>query len=162
MNKTKKRLKKGGYTLVEMLIYILLTTILMVVVVDAFVFMSKTYQELSVSKNIATSAGTLLNRIAYEVRQAKTISVPQTSCINGQTCLTVVGDVTTNFFLSNNQMVVNGDALTGTGTAITSFVVNPISTSVSQGVLVRMTMDSGTGSSTQTRIFETTVMTRSF
>jgi type II secretory pathway pseudopilin PulG len=152
----KIKSKFRGFSMVEMLIYIFLVTILTVVVVNSLIFMSKSFSGLNNEKMVAQSGNNFLNRFSYEVRQATGLSV-----INNSLTLTggAVGPIV--FATSTaGQLTLNNEVISFAGVTATKLQFKQLKNNVSQGVAVEITLVSGSGSSTRSQNFQLTTMLR--
>lgn len=75
--KTKNKIGNlfRAFSLVETLIYISVSALLLVVVVNSFAYMIKSYRDIHSVKSVAFSADVLLNRFSYEVKKSNNLNV---------------------------------------------------------------------------------------
>ena len=65
--------KKRGYTLLEIIFYIAIFSVLTLVVIDAIIVMTKAFKETSIQTNFVQSS-TIMERISREIRKATGIN----------------------------------------------------------------------------------------
>ncbi len=166
-------IRKTGVSLIEMLVYIALLTSVTTLVVNGLVTMSKTYNNVKLSKNITASATSALSRMVYEIRQAQSIDTGQSTFVTspGQLTLNTTlanGAVTTvRFYVSGGVIKVmtggvDGGQITLSNTIVTNLVFNQIQNSLSNAVKISLTLQSSVGSKTKTETFYTTAVLRNF
>ncbi len=162
---------KNGVSLVEMIIYVALLTSVTTLVVNGLVTMSKTYNDLRLSKNVTTSANSALTRMVYEIRQAQSVDATQSTFITspGQLTLNTTpaggSQTTVKFYLQNGVLksMVGGveeGQLTLSNTTVSNLIFSRIQNSVSQAIKISLTLQSTVGSKTKTETFYTTAVLR--
>ncbi len=163
INKRKKTMSffSTGFSLVEMIIYIFLLTILLITIVDSLTFMIKKTRELKAEKAIAISANEFLNRFSYEVKRATNLD-GTFGTTSGSLTLTR-GTSTSIFSLENSRAKITIDGisnfLTATDTPITNFNFYKLAaTTTSKGVVVQFTITSSNTSRSES--FQATEMIR--
>jgi type II secretory pathway pseudopilin PulG len=162
----KNRIKKiiEGFSLVEMIIYIFLLTLLMTAVVRSIVTVSSSYGSLRNTKTISSSAETLLNRFNYEVKTATNFS--GTFGTSSGSLTLSQGPTTTIFSLNGAGRAVisiNGstDYLTSTDVKVTKLAFYKLqAASSSLGVTLQATLQNSKDVKIESENFESTVLIR--
>ncbi|TAK57474.1 hypothetical protein EPO17_01890 [Patescibacteria group bacterium] len=163
--------KKAGVSLVEMLIYIALLTSVTALVVNGLVSMSRTYNDLRLSKNITTSATGALTRMVYEIRQAQSVDADQSTFVTspGELSLNTTPasgiPTTVKFYVQNGVLrVMTGGVdegqITLSNTTVSSLTFNRVQNSISQAIKINLTLQSTVGTKTKTETFYTTAVLR--
>ncbi len=137
-------------------------TILTVAIINALVFMTKTYKDVKAKKSIGVSANTLLNRFTYEVRKASSVS--GTFGISSSSINLVSGATTTIISLDSSKRVVvsvNGisDYLTSSDVTVNSLIFYKLQSTSSKGAIMQFSITNNNISS-KTENFETGAITR--
>ncbi len=158
---SKLSIRYSGFSLVEMIIYLALLTVLLIAVINSLSYMMKNYRELKAAKSIAISANEVLSRFSYEVKKANNLS-GSFGTSSGTLTLTT-GTSTTVFSLnaSRIKITVNGisDYLTSTDTSVSSLYFYKLNaTTTSLGAVIEFTIKSAINN--RTEFFEDTVMIR--
>jgi type II secretory pathway pseudopilin PulG len=146
-----RRSTTEGYSLIEMLFYISLVSILTIAVVSSLVVMTKAFRETSIQGDFVESAS-MMERISREVRQAYGINSIGASDLKLNTKDEVGTNKTVRFVLSSsNVQLYENDVLTGNlNTSVVqvtalSFIqiTTPVGTGVKIILSVRSTRDPG-------------------
>ncbi len=117
---------KNGYTLVEMLLYVVLLGIVMIVIVGVFLTISRTNSRVMSLIEINSNAYSAMERMAYEIANAENIYMPTSNFINynfdaakaSQFSLITEQSVPSNennafldFYLENNTIFIKQDGV---------------------------------------------------
>ena len=168
-------MKKKGFSLIEIVVYVAIVTIIFIVVVNTTTSVIETFARARALKNVSIGGGVALERILREARLAENIDL-STSVFGvnpGILKLNTVqasGDdtpVTRTFFLDedSSQIVMSenegpGEALTREG-EVTKLVFYRIDGSLlSEAVRIEITMRDGNGVAEVTKNFYATVVLR--
>lgn len=167
-----KQIKKSGFSLVEMLIYIGLLAAIFTATVIMLVNLTSTYRVLKVSKDIDLSAATVMQRISSEIKAADSVNVAQSN-LGTTTAPALALDTYTGggastivkFFVSNNLLRVSEGGtdlgpLTASTTRVSRLIFYSITASSSDAVRVELTLQSGTSTTLKTEKFYTTAVLR--
>jgi type II secretory pathway pseudopilin PulG len=168
----KKMNQKKGFSLVEIIIYSGLISVLLFVVVQILVVGINIYKRFDHARNIQDTAINVIERIVSESRNASMISVAGSGVENeGQGSLTmhnINNNVLAKFIIENNGAInlYNGNGvLVGPltprdVTANGSYFLIASSTPESQMARVILILQSGTGENQKTETFYTSVIPR--
>lgn len=162
---------KRGFSLVEMIIYLAILATTTVLIVNGIVTLTRTYDVFRLSRYVGNSGALALGRMTYEVRQANSINIGQSTFGVTPGVLTLNttandGSATTVQFYVNNGILrvkiggVDQGPITLSNVTVTNFTVTQIQNSLSQGVVVQMTLQAVLGSKTQSETFYTTAVLR--
>lgn len=157
INRTK------GFSLIELVVYIAVLSILMVVVVQALLGISSSYSHIALKRSIEESAMTTLERISREIRNAHNGSAGASLSLSSTEGGTTV---TREFFVDGNQTLrlrengVDRGPLTKSGIRVTTFSASLMSTSTSKAVKIDLALEATRGEVTEADIFHTTVVMR--
>jgi prepilin-type N-terminal cleavage/methylation domain-containing protein len=139
---------KKGFTLIEMIIYVALVSILMVVIVKMSILMTKAYGHIDSNRGMTVGSMTVLERLVREIRDAKAVNLID----NNASRLIIVNqdDSTTEFYLDNGVLALKKDGifegpLLSKGVILNSIKFYLSSTPVSEMVSVVVSMQSGSG-----------------
>jgi len=116
---------KKGISLIETLIYMAITTMVLIFIVNMMMFTTKTFGSFKISRDIKNSATISMGRMVNEVRKAK--SVDQTLSLfdnpNGKLALNMVnGDKVTFFIDSGILKVENNGVIEGSLSLADTFI----------------------------------------
>ena len=111
--KNKIRKTKGGYTLIEILFYIALFSVLTLAIINSFITMTKAFKEISIQSDLVQSS-LVIERMSREIRQAYGINSIVTSDLKLNTKDEADNNKTVRFVLSGtNIQLYENDVLTG-------------------------------------------------
>jgi len=130
--------------LIEMLVYISILVFMLVIILEVIISITQKDRIIESKRNIENSAALTLERVTREVRESTAISVPSSTRL-----VLTESDGTTEFYLSDARIFLkeNGievGTLTSSSTKVTSLNFIRFASSTSEGVSVRMTLESGT------------------
>ncbi len=159
-----KKITQKGFSLVEMIFYIALFTIITIVVVNALISMTKSFRETSIQADLVGSSS-VMERITREVRQAYNISSISTSDATLQTTDESDNNKTIRFLLSGtNVQIFENDVLIGNlnspSIRVTSLSFTQITTSHSKAIKISMSVISNKDASNRVENFYDTVVLR--
>jgi len=170
MNKNTNR--KKGFSLVEMMFYIGLLTILLLVVINLVLSAGSTYNNVKVSKNLDSSAVSSMEMMTRIIRGAINVNAAR-SVLNsdpGDLMLVTLngsGATTTSEFKLGSggtlQFYKGGifqGPLTEAGTSAAHLVFRLATTTNSQAVKIEMTLNGVSGKISQSQKFYSTVVLR--
>lgn len=146
---TEKRYFHKGFSLVEMMIYTCVLSALTIVAINAVFLSVRAFAEFRVSRDLNSSATSLLERMTREIRTAHGIDVAQSTLGSNPGRLTLLTkdfggtDTVVEFYEENGALKIKEGgvlmgALTSSGTAVTSFVVRSLSNSNSTAIKVEI------------------------
>lgn len=165
------RKKHTGFSLVEMLVYIAILTLLVGVLISSLRAIVTTYRHIKVSRTIETSALTALERITREIKNGSSITVGSSSFGTASSSITVVGknasevSKTTYIYLQSGVLRINEDGtpkgqLTSSSTVVTNFTLNFINQTASDAVKIQLTLQAGQGAYQRQETFYSTAILR--
>jgi hypothetical protein len=154
-----------GIAIAEILIYLFFLAAFTLAIMKSFVIIASSYSTIRGSKSITSSAETLLNRFAYEVRSAGSLS--GTFGVASGTLSLTDGSTTTSFSLESTSgrpiITVSGAAsyLTSSDVTATKFTLYQLqASSTSSGVTLQMTLKNTANKNTPSENFEASAMIR--
>ncbi len=131
-------MRRNGFTLVELVVYMGLLSVILVVLTTVFVSLVDLQLETQASSSLETDEAFIVNRLSTDIRNAEDIATPAANGDNGTTLeLTVDGDVVT--------YTVSGGNITRTDTAGT-FQINSFDTTVTGLDFLRLGVTGGKSS----------------
>ena len=162
---------KGGYSMVEMLVYLALLTIITIAIVNAIVLMAQNYRNVKAYRSIESSAISAIGRMEREIRNATSVNGAQTTYNSSPGSLMLnTTDVngtaiTLRFYLSNSKVMMdrNGSSLgqlTSSDSIVSSLIFRSISTTTTSAVKIELTIQSGSTTSYVTKNFYDTAIMR--
>lgn len=159
-----------GISLIETLIYMAITTMVLIFVVNMMMFTSKTFNGFKTSRDIKNSATISINRMINEIRKAN--NVDQTLSLfnnpNGKLAINMANGDKTTFFLDSgilkieNNGVIEG-SLSLADTFISNLVFKMINNEKGQAVKIEMNIkDKENGFTKSENFYMTTVLSGSY
>jgi uncharacterized protein (TIGR02599 family) len=153
-----------GFTLVELILYMAIFSILLIIMVQMFGSVFDIQTETEATSSVAQDGRYILNRMSYDLMQAQALLVVNSSALN----FVVSGSTDSYYFSNGNLEFTNGlsgatDQLNSSDTNITSLIftkagnVNGKST---VQVIFTLTGKTIKSSGIETKTFETTLGTR--
>lgn len=163
--------RKRGITLVETIIYVFIFTLLLIVVVNSLVSMTRSYRHIQANKDIETSAIVFLERVTREIRFAKSVDIGQSSfdTSNGSLYLNTLDESgalgSIRFYLLNSRVHVNENSyylgpLTLGKVSVSDLMFSRIATPKAEAIKIVVTLQSGEGGALRTKKFYSTVVLR--
>jgi len=155
---------KGGYTLVEILFYIALFSVLTLAIIDSFVTMTKAFKEISIQSDLVQSS-LAIERMSREIRQAYGINSITTSDLKLNTKDELDNNETVRFLLSGSDIqLFENDVLTGNLNTPNIQVVNlsftQITTVNGNAIKISLSVKSGRDMTNRVENFYNTVLLR--
>jgi len=157
--------RKGGLSLVEVVLYSVLVVILLVVIVNVLLVVMKSYRQISSAKSVQSAAITSVERLGQEIRRAKTVASASAGSLILNTTDSGGSNETMEFRLSGGQIYLyeagnNLGALTPASATITNLLFQPVTAGNNSAVRITETVESGSGESHRTATFYSTVELR--
>lgn len=160
-----------GYSLVELIIYMALMTVLLAGVVQSTLLLTQGYRNVKAVRNIENSAIYSMDRMVREIRNAKSVDGSQTTYNSaaGSLKLNTTDDVgtaqTVRFYLSGGKLMLQRNGadigpLSVSSANVSSLIFRLISTSTSQAIKIELTVESGTSTAYFTKNFYETATIR--
>jgi len=157
-----------GLTLIETVVYISVLVVVIVGIVSAVVFATRTLGELKVSRDVRNSAITALERMGRDIRQAESIDVGASSFdTNADNVVLNTGGTptTVEFYLDGGVVKVREEGsytgdLTLPSVTATSLTFRQMTTANSSGVKVELSLQNTEGAVVATTTFYTSGVLR--
>lgn len=160
----KIRLYIKGFSLVEMLVYISLITVIFLLIVNTMLSFTSSYRQLEANRLLEHTAMNVLERLSREIRGADTVSINGTNDIS---LIQTSGGVstTTRIYLQGTDVRLDTNGtyfgpLSVTNSQVTSLTFTlSTSTSVS-AVKIDMTAQGTSGTVIRSKQFHTTIIAK--
>jgi len=152
MNQKLQKLNSSGFSLIETLVYVSILVVILIAVINTALIMSRSYGELSASRNINSSVVSALERITREVRWAYDVDNSQ-STLNvhpGSLTLSTTNyfgeSSTVEFYLEDGVLKIKEGGvykgvLTSPNVQVVNLVFRPVSSGRSQMIKVEITLE---------------------
>lgn len=162
---------KKGFSLIEMVIYAGILSILTIVTINAAFSTIRSFAEFRISRDLNSSAASLLERLTREIRLARAIDVAQSSLNVNPGRLTLLTkdalgmDTTVEFYVENNALKIKEGgvamgSLISSRAAITNFTARSLSNPNSSAVKAELGLTATRGEISKSGNFYTTVLLR--
>ncbi len=161
---------KKGVSLVEMLIYVTLLSVIFLLIVSTVLSFTSSYRQLSANRALEHTTLNVLERMTRDIRNATQIDASTTVFGSSSGTLGLIQtyngvSTTTKFALSNGvvNVYVNGTyigPLTVTNSSVTALTFTDVLTGTTDAVKIDMTVTGTSGAITRTKTFHTTVVLR--
>lgn len=152
-----------GFTLVELLIYMGLLTIMVLIFTDIFTSIIDNQLGSENTSNVADDGRYIYSRFIYDVNRADSIVSPGDFGSSSASLVLVINGVTTTYAATNGSILVTTPAssavLNGYGTSISSLLFTKVGTpSAADTVRINFTIDGkiSTRGISDTQMFQTT------
>lgn len=166
-----KRKMDKGFSLLEMIIYVVILTFMLVLIVEVVLSVARSERMIKAMRAVENSAIVSLERVTREMRQADGVNIGlSTFGIHpGNLVLTGLDDIgnarTVEFYLSNGQLMqrengVELGALTESSASVTDLKFYYFSATTSVGIRTEITIESGTSAHYRVEKFYSTTLTR--
>ena len=160
-----------GFTLIEMLVYIAIFTVLSILAIQAMSLVTRAFTDLRISRDLNSSGTALFERMSRDIRGAYDIDETQSTLGSSPGRLTLntkdtLGANTTVEFYVEDGVVkikeggVEQGVIMTTSTSIDNFMIRQISGTNTDAVKVEATITASRGGITKTRNFYTTAILR--
>jgi Tfp pilus assembly protein PilW len=150
-----------GYSLLELVIYLALFTLLSIVLIKSLVTVMRTYATAQSYRALQNNGELVLERITREVREADSFSGGTYGINPGTLGLSANGQITT-FSVVNGAVQINDNGTTGILTTsevtVTSLIFKQITTTTTKGVKVELTLTTASGYSNSISLYTTIMM----
>ena len=157
---------KRGTTLMELVVYIAILTMTIVFVTFSIVQLSQTYGKARSEQRVAEAADTALERIVRELRLACSVTTFSGTSITLDTfadfssATACPGGTSRTIAYASNKITIAGADLTAPDVTVTAFDFDQLSGTVSNGIRVTMTVESGRGKYYVTRSYSALAILR--
>lgn len=167
----KQKHFQKGFSLIEMIIYAAILSILTIVTINAAFGTVRSFAEFRVARDLNSSAASLMERMTREIRAAYGISAAQSSFGANPGRLTLLtkdsggADTTVEFYVENSKLKIKEGgattgALTSSSTAVTNFIVRSLSNPKSSTVKAELGLTATRGGVSKSGNFYTTILLR--
>ncbi len=166
------KINKKGYTLVEMVIYVSVMSIVTLLIVNTVLTFSKSYKEINALRIVDGSAIDSMERISREVRGSVSVDTVNSTLGSNPGVLTLIQSsgsqsTTTKFYVESGTLKVDVNGvysgpLTGTGIVVDSLVFSKIDSNVTSAIKIDMTITGTYALTSKTKIYHTTVLLKTF
>ncbi|KND48027.1 MAG: hypothetical protein AB201_00295 [Parcubacteria bacterium C7867-006] len=164
--------KKSGYTLVEMVIYVAVMSIVFLLIVNTVLSFTKSYKGIYVLRIVDGSAVDAMERMTREIRGATSVDTVNSTFGSNPGVLTLVSvsssnSTTTKFYLDNGVLKVdiNGvysGPLSGVGVSVDSLIFTKLDSGISTAIKIDMIVRGTAGQTTRTKNYHTTILLKIF
>ena len=136
-----------GFSIIEIIIYLAIFTIISTVVINSFIIVLASFSTIKNNQNILNSGTIAMDRMSYEIRQAKSIDVINSTfssdtgvlCLkdeSGTSCITKFNKNGNTLNLFQNNVLVGN--LLASNIILNKLMFNRISTTNSEAVKIKM------------------------
>lgn len=156
----KKKSSQCGVTLIELLLYMGIFSMLLMVLVELFGMIVNVNLESQATSAVSQDGRYILNQMTYTIRQAKTFTLPSglgTTNAGSQLQFTTTGGTTYTYTLSSDPV---GQQKLMVSDGVSSEELNSARTTVSSLLFTRLSTTGTSGKSTVTISFTLTSTTR--
>ena len=144
---------KRGFSLVELLLYMGLISILLVILTSVFISVLDVQQSSQATSSAEQEGAFLLTRLTYDIHRASSITTPSVSGSPSSALTLVIGGVTYSYTISNGQVLldINGvpESLSGVDTQISDLFFTRIGSPSGKATLQISFTVRGIGTSSQ-------------
>ncbi len=160
--------KNKGYTMVEMVIYIAIMSIVLLLIVNTVLSLTKSYRDLYALRIVDSTAVDSMERMTREIRGATSVDTTNSVFNTDPGVLTLVSTLgststTTKFYISNGalKMDINGSyfgPLSDVDATIDSLTFAKLDSGISTAVKIDMTVSGRSGLAVKTKNYHTTIL----
>lgn len=126
-------MKYKGFTLIEMIIYMGILSIMLVTISDVFAIILNSKLEIESTSYLETDARYVLNRLKYDLARAESVSVPGNLGDASNSLSIVIEGVTYTYSILGTNLTLNdgstSQSLNGSNTEISDLTFQKIGTS---------------------------------
>jgi len=166
-----KAKKQRGFTLLEMVVYVALASLLSVAIMKSLIITTRAFNELRIDRDINDSAIAIMERLTREIKNAKSIDVvastfgTATSRLRLNTTDASGTAVTVEFFVSSSTLHVKENdvdkgALNSGRTTVNSFVLYRINNVNSSAVKIELFLSGQRGPTVKQEVYYDTAVLR--
>jgi type II secretory pathway pseudopilin PulG len=159
-----------GFSLVEMLVYVSVLTIILLFVVSTLMSFTTSYRTLAALRATDHAAVDAMERMTRTIRGATAITALESSFATNSGVLTLVStsgnnSTTTKFYLDSGTLKqnVNGvyyGPLTASNAEVTNLTFYLLSTTTTSAIRIDMTIEGQSGTVTKTKQFHATIVAK--
>lgn len=165
--KNRKYIKSLGFSLVELIIYMGLSTVILTVITGLFISVLESQTKSQVTSAMEQDGQYILSKITYEIYQADEITTPASLGEQGSQLQVTTSGQPISFQLNDQTLSITKNSVTSqlhsSLTQVTEFQVSRLgNVDGLQAISILFTLDSlnQTASSAQTKQYQTTVSLR--
>lgn len=167
--------KKKGFSLIEIIIYLAIFSIISIVVINSFIVTLSAFQVTKTNRNLQESGSTVMERISREIRQAKIVngiagspshvlSLTGDDSLGNDRTIQFKGETGSLGGVINFYEGVGGSTLTGNllspNIVVTNLIFNRLVTPKGDAVKIEMTLEDIKSKDHKTAKFYNTVLLR--
>jgi type II secretory pathway pseudopilin PulG len=167
MENNKPNKKEQGFSLIEMIVYISVITVMFLAIVQTVLSFSQSYRDLVVLRSLDRSAMSILERMTRDIRNSNSINTGSSVFVTNPGILSLTqtlsgNSTTTRFYTDNGVMKIDVNAayigpLTMSKTSVTNLVFRQI-TGTTTAIKIDLTLQATSGPITRTKPYHTTVI----
>lgn len=156
-----------GYSLVEILIYLAIFTVLSILVINSFIIILSSFNATSINRKLLESGLSSMERVSREIRQSKDIDIANssstilqlnsTNSLNNNTIIKIASENGDLNLYEDNNLVGN---LLNENISLTNLMFRRISTTEGQAVKIEMTLEYSRGNNIKSENFYNTIILR--
>ncbi|KKP37475.1 MAG: hypothetical protein UR23_C0003G0010 [Candidatus Roizmanbacteria bacterium GW2011_GWA2_32_13] len=117
---------KKSFTIIELLLYMGILSIILMVFIDLFVSMTRIRTENESTSNVQQDSSYLINKLVYDIHQAKSISTPATPLAQTNTLNLVINGTNYSYSSQSGNLIlsdgVNNYQMNGYDTKLTNLL----------------------------------------
>lgn len=161
-----RRRSSGGYTLVEMLMYVGIVVLVLVLVVSSLLAISRVYSQYRALNEVNQSSTVALDRLVFDLRHAQNIDelASEFATTSGHLVITDQNGDTVEYYRDGAKMMrstaSNAISLLDEDVSVEALEFRHITVTEGEGVRVRLRVTSETSSTFIDRTFYTTASLR--
>ncbi len=162
------KIKKSGFSLIEMVIYVSILSVISIFIVNMLISLTSTYRTVVALRSAENSGILAMERMSRDIRASTSINLGQSTLANSPGVLTLITtsgviSTTTKYYVDQGMLKVDVNGvylgpLSLFNATVTNLVFRVIDSGVSQAVKVDMTVQGTTGTVTKTKTFHSTVI----
>jgi len=163
--------KVWGFTLMEMIIYVTIVSVIFVLVVNTLLILSRSYKSIKLTNDVNNSATISLERIIREIRFSNSVNTGSSILDTNPGKLVLnTTDVsgspqTLNFYIEDGILKLDKDTtffgnLTRDNVEVTNLIFRHINASTSEAIKVEMELTGTEGNATKVESFYTSAVLR--
>lgn len=165
-----KLLTKSGFSLLEMIIYISILTIVLAIVINLTLLMTKSYSSMKVSHNINNSALSIMERLTREIRWSDNID--ENSVFGSDSSFLILNTLNDSqeslekrFYIEDGDFIIeqslsDKNILNGDSVSVSKFLLTEIITPVSKMIKIELTLNSEWKGKSKSETFYNSIVLR--
>ncbi len=159
-----------GYSLVEMIIYLAILSIVSVLILNTLLSFTESYRTLAVLRVVEHSGIDSMERMTRDIRSAYGVDLPNSTFGTSPGVLTLNSTIsgaskTTKFYVQNGTLKVDVNGayfgpLTSANTTVTNLVFDKISNTNSTAIRITLTVSGTVSGTTKVKTYHDTIILR--